>query len=276
MEQYFDIILKTINDTYKPKKYKRIYTNEYYLTFILQMLNNVNQWIFIKELKTIKSTFKNHYKTIYNKFLKWTNDGIFKKTFKNYLPTNYNNKIFSINNLLIDASHINNKYGSESVAINCQNKKHKCTKLSVITTDNKFILSVVNGNTYNKTNNNYHYKTHEHDVKIIKKTIDDINIELKVNNNVNLIADKGYITSNSYLINNKKIKIVRPYKINEKNKLTKNEEKLLKCRYKIENVFCFLKQNERITLRKDRLLKTFMSFVYIGCLKENVKINNKH
>ena len=30
---------------YKSKKYKRIYTNEYYLINIFEMLNDINKWV---------------------------------------------------------------------------------------------------------------------------------------------------------------------------------------------------------------------------------------
>jgi hypothetical protein len=51
------------------------------------------------------------------------------------------------------------------------------------------------------------------------------------------------------------------YRKNQKNKLNNNEDKIkLKIRYRVENVFSELKlNNERIILRKDRCLTTFLS-----------------
>ena len=46
-------------------------------------------------------------------------------------------------------------------------------------------------------------------------------------------------------------------------------------RYKIENCFGLIKQYERIIIRKDRKIKTFMSFIYIVCAIENNKIIKK-
>ena len=44
--------------------------------------------------------------------------------------------------LLIDATSINNKYGSENIVINPEYKKKKVTKLSIVTNDKNFIHSI--------------------------------------------------------------------------------------------------------------------------------------
>ena len=51
---------------------------------------------------------------------------------------NYN-IIYKTNLLLIDATSINNKYGSENVVMNPEYKKKKVTKLSLIVNTNGFI-----------------------------------------------------------------------------------------------------------------------------------------
>ena len=62
--------LNEINKISKPKhkKYKLMtkYSNEYYLKNIFFMLNDVNNWKFLSNLKSHKSKY--HYITIYNKF----------------------------------------------------------------------------------------------------------------------------------------------------------------------------------------------------------------
>ena len=60
---------------------------------------------------------KYHYKTIYNKFCLWTLQDIFKNAFYNYKT------MVNTNLLLIDATSINNKYGSENIVINVEYKK---------------------------------------------------------------------------------------------------------------------------------------------------------
>ena len=69
--------------------------------------------------------------------------------------------------------------------------------------------------------------------------------------------------------------MITPKRKNQKKKNTKIERIKLCSRYKIENCFGLLKQYERIILRKDRKMKTFMSFIYIACAIENNKIIKK-
>ena len=90
------------------------------------MLNDVNNWKFLSNLKIYKSNYKYHYKTIYNKFCLWTSLNVFKNAFYNYKTIIYSNL------LLIDVVSINNKYGSENIVINVEYKKKKITKLSII------------------------------------------------------------------------------------------------------------------------------------------------
>jgi hypothetical protein len=44
----------------------------------------------------------------------------------------------------------------------------------------------------------------------------------------------------------------------------------MKSRHKIEHVNCNIKKHERLIMRKDRKLKYFMGFVYMGCLLNNI------
>ena len=171
------------------------------------------------------------------------------------------------NLLLIDATSINNNYGSENIVVNVECKKKKITKLSLITNKNGFIHSVV---PFDIKNTNINYSTSVHDVKMIDKNINDIK---NINNESKyfyLLADKAYKTKDEYKLNNKKVKIITPDKKNAINKNTKFENKKLKLRVKIENVNCFIKKSERIIMRKDRKLKYFMSFVYLSCLMNNI------
>lgn len=61
----------------------------------------------------------------------------------------------------------------------------------------------------------------------------------------------------------------------KKGKNTKYEIKILKLRHKIENLFADLKKNNRILVRRDRLIKNYMSFLYMGALEHNCKLVNK-
>ena len=242
-------------------KLKVKYSNEYYLTMIFYMLNDVNNWKFLSNLKNYKSEYKYHYKTIYNKFCLWTSLNVFKDAFYNF-KTDMNTNL-----LLIDATSINNKYGSENVVLNAEYKKKKITKLSLVTNKNGFIYSVIPFDIKNKNKN---YNTSVPDVKMIKKSIEEIKNIKNKSKYYNLIGDKAYKTKDKYYLNNKIIKIITPDKKNTLNKNNQNRNKKLKLRIKIENVNCFLKKCERIIVRKDRKLKYFMSFVYMACLMNNI------
>lgn len=250
-----NLIIKTTHSKYK-KNIK--YSNEYYLTMIFLLLNDTNNWSFLSKLKNYKSDFKYHYKTIYNKFRLWTSLDVFKNAFYNLKTKNKTNM------LLIDATSINNKYGSENVVINSEYKKKKITKLSLITNTNKFIYSVTPFDINNKYKN---YSTSVHDVKMICKSINQIK---NINNESKyfyLIDDKAYKSKEELKLKNKKIIMITPDKINTINKNFIN--KRIKLRVQIENVNCFIKKYERIALRKDKKINYFMSFVYMSCIINN-------
>lgn len=247
----FDLLMKCCIDEinkkniFKHPKYKSKvkYSNEYYLTMIFYMLNDVNNWSFLSKIQDSKLKCRYHYKTIYNKFRLWSSLYIFKDAFDNYKT------LLKSNLLLIDSTSINNKYGSENVVMNPEYRKKRVTKLSIITNKKGFIHSVV---PFDIKNKNKDYSTAVHDVKMIKNNINDIK---NINNGTkyyHLLADKGYKTKVNYKLNNKKIIIITP---NKKNSVTKNKKfknKKLKLRIKIENVNCFIKKYSRISERKDR------------------------
>ena len=106
------------------------------------------------------------------------------------------------------------------------------------------------------------------DVNTIKFTIKNINKNYKFK--INLIGDKGYITSNKFYFKRKKIELLTLKKNNQKDK-TKNLK--ISKRKIIENTIACIKKNERIMTRKDHKMHTFMSWIYITCLLHNIKIN---
>jgi hypothetical protein len=264
----FNELLKIISSKYIVNDRHFIYCFEYNLILILHVKNNLNNWKILQSLIICH----NNYKSIYNQFLRWTKKDIFKTAYENNIFKNVN-IINEIHDVLIDATSINNKYGSENVRINPEYTKKNVTKMSVITTTNKFIIGITPFKLnkkkiiYNK--NEKIINTFEHDSKNIQRTINNINKKIKINN---LIGDGGYKTTVEIKSNNKIINIITPNRKNQINKLNNNEEKIkLKIRYRVENVFGSLSFNERIMLRKDRYLTTFMSWFYIGCLEHNIK-----
>ena len=274
----------------------------------------------------------------------YSKNNIFKQSFQN---TTINNILISNNtDLLIDASMMANKSGSENVSVNCEYTKKNCTKLSFISNTDKIILSItpydINNkeidyeqinlikkhkkefkqlkkdklkklqienkelktklkNKENKIENEVKnkiedkikvkledkikfkiekknkitkIKTSIHDVMMIQTSLNNIKTKF-INEKITLTGDLGYLSSKNYKLNNEKILLITPKRKNQKTKNTEIERVKLCSRYKIENCFGLLKQYERIILRKDRKMKTFMSFIYIACAIENNKIINE-
>jgi len=257
-------ILNVIDKEFKkPKSYYKIkYSNEYYLKHIMFMLNDINKWSSLRLLKTYDSNMMYHYKTIYNKFRLWTQHDIFNKAFLQIIPTH---KEIKIKDLFIDNTFIYNKYGSEDLSRCTDNMKKRTTKVVALVDKNKYIYSLSSIKIpFNKKA--------VHDTKTIQTAIDNINKNIKLNR-IRLIGDKGFITKNKFKFNNNTVKLITPKRKNQKTKNTKFEMNKLKQRHKIENLFCFLKKDERVILRKDRSIKTFMSFLYISAMKHNIKLN---
>ena len=343
---FFIQTLNVINTTFKINNHKKEYSHEYYLILIYQLLNNHNQWISLKFNILANNHNKFHYKSINKQFILYTKKDIFKNTFYN---TTINNVLISNNNdLLIDASMIANKLGSENVTVNCEYTKKNCTKLSFIANTDKIILSVspykinnkeidydkinlikkqkqelkqqkkdklkqitienknLKAKLINKPINEKKEKTIEiittnkdkeiikektkekiiskknkiktsiHDVIMIQTSLNDIKTKFTDDKKINLTGDLGYLSSKIYKLNNENIQLITPKRKNQKMKNTENERIKLGSRYKIENCFGLLKQYERIMIRKDKKIKTFMSFIYIACTIENNKIINKN
>ncbi len=188
--------------------------------------------------------------------------------------------------LIIDSTFINNKYGVEDIGLNTDNKKKRATKLSVITDENKFIYSVINIEINNKSNKKIDKRLKKnkdqskkrkgfvHDVKTIQTTLNEINLKYNFKN-VNLLGDKGYINSNEkYYLNKKKINMITYKKKNQKANIETVIETLKKRIY-VENAIGLIKKNERIMTRKDHKIISYMGFVHLGCIINNLKILKK-
>ena len=304
----YDLFMLLITQINKSSKgnYKQVYCNEYKLILILELRNNVVKWkdltksIFYNPIDKSKNNFKlnnyskYHYKSINAQYIRWCQNDIFKNTFMNIIPyNNINNEIDdnenddyyiinSDNDLFIDSCYINNKLGSELIVINPELTKKKVTKISTISNIDGFIYSVITINSKDKeiifNKEKRTIKTTNNDSKTIQQTVDNINNNIIIkSNNINLIGDKGYKTDDEIKMkNNKLIKIITPNKSNQKNKLIKrSDSKKLGYRYIIENTICSFKKDERINLRKDRKISTFIGWIYLSCLSHNLKTNKR-
>ena len=89
----------------------------------------------------------------------------------------------------------------------------------------------------------------------------------------NLLGDKAYKTKENHKLNKKNIKVITPNKSNAVIKNTKFKNKKLKKRIKVENAINNVKRYERVKTRKDRNIITYMSWVYIASLINNINVN---
>ena len=256
MFTYKDYVLNTV-ESICPFKKKSIYSHSYYYDMFVHVLKNVNSWRSLSLLADLKGKPKYHYTSIRKMFNVWSKHDIFNIAYKNMLldlnlnmpnsPVNSGNDI----DLFIDATFINNKNGSELVSINPLYYKKNVTKISIISDVDKIPLSIVP------------VKTTSYDGKTIDQTIKHI----QFNRRVNLIGDKGYVINKVHkkLLYKNKIKLIVPKKKNQKNvRLSKYDKSKLKIRYKVENSIQSLKRFNRISTRKDRLIRNFISFMYLA------------
>jgi hypothetical protein len=259
-----------------PEVRKRKYSFHYYLSNFIYVLNDVTKWEALKHINKEQKSF--HWKSIYNEYKKWSFDNIFENAYKSFLQNHYfkiskvrkNKKI----NILIDVTKITNKSGSEKIGINVEYKKKNVTCLSVVCDEEKIPIGISYLETnLNKTKTGKHSFVHE--LKGAQKTLDSIPFKFKKYVKVNLIGDKGYISQKKFSIFDKKVKIITPYRKNQKKKNTKIEKNLLAKRHKIENLFASLKRKDRVNIRKDRKINCYMSFVYMTLIENLFETANK-
>lgn len=92
--------------------------------------------------------------------------------------------------------------------------------------------------------------------------------------NLTLIGDKGYKTSETFTINNKKISLITPNKRNQKrNLINRHQKKKLGYRHIVENSINGWKHKERVNLRKDKTMIAFSGWIYLSILRHNLQIN---
>ena len=229
---------------------KNIYLYKEIINIFLTRLETNLTW---DRLSVIYNISKSNINSI---FSKWTNYGVFKNAYNKFLKKY---KLY-INNdeAYIDSTTILNKYGyANTTGFNSfESKKHKCNKLSIISSSNGIPLGIKLG------------LGNVHDIKLLIDTLPKRTF-FKC-----LYADKGYnsVKLKSRLLITKKIKLVYPYKINQLDRNTIEDKIGLKNRMRVEHVNNFLKQNKAINNRYDKDISNFESLIYLGCLKLGLQI----
>ena len=116
-------------------------------------------------------------------------DEIFNKLINSY-KKKYKKRFFkqhkksNLLELFIDSTNIRNKNGKELIGVNYQDKFKKGNKVTVISDENKFPLSI-----------DIH-KANVHDAKILLESVDTLskNVNIRINK-IKLVGDKGYIVN---------------------------------------------------------------------------------
>jgi hypothetical protein len=259
-EDYFKLILKYANK-YKPPKHNTKYSNSYYLTHIFNVLGDAVSWKSLMKFKSISSNSEYHYKTINKIHIEWARNGVYESAYNKTLKLNKNCHITPNN--YIDGTLIINKSGVENIGYGCgESRKKKFTSITCVCNENTKPISIINNTTYTKKlDNNTTIKTLPHDSKTIIPSIKYINKTPPYN----LVGDAGFISNTSKLPSN--VNLITVKRKNQHTQNTSEEKAILKNRYKIENMFAKIKRFNRIHVRRDKLIVSYMGFVYLAFMK---------
>ncbi len=253
-------ICERFNCKYSSQKY----TISDLLPAILYVLKENISWRFIEKLKISKQI---HWNTFYKMHQKLVKFKIYDGTYKNILKKYYEDpsKIEALKTRMTDTTVIVNKQGIDKVHYNKAYPKHKISKVSFITDNNKVVLNV---------------KLFSGNINDSKIFVDQLNSDnlidtvLDENNRDVILGDSAYDSNiiRNKLAEQKYKKLICPKnKRNTKNKeklkklkMNVNDKKIFKNRIKIEHKFCNLKQNKRIQIRYDKKSENYLGFVYLA------------
>ena len=102
---------------------------------------------------------------------------------------------------------------------------------------------------------------------MVQKTLNNIGFNIPHSVTTKIGGDKGYVTKKRFLLNNgKRSPIITRKKKNQIKKNTSTQKKYLKKRYTVENAIASIKKYSRIMVRRDKLLKNYSSFLYLGLM----------
>jgi len=276
MEKIYSKIIKKIKDyiSYDFNLNKKF--NHYNQKYSMDDLLNAIIIIMKKGIKyrDISIYCNINWNTVYKFKMKLVRYNIMELVYKNII----NDYLMELNEptkiLYTDTSLIINNLGVDMIAYNPQLKKHKTTKISIIT--DAFNVPV-NINVFNSNIN---------DALIIYTQLDDVytNTQQLCNNDTIFIGDAAY---DSNKIRNKieELKMGQLLTGNN-NRNTKNinlingrkhklkERMLLKTRINIEHTINEYKKCKRIKIREDKYIKNYKSYLYLATIYIVIKQAN--
>ena len=145
--------------------------------------------------------------------------------------------------------------GIENISYNHKIKSKRGTKISVLVDSNGIPISLVC------------VSANHSDVKLVLSNYCKLNKHIK-NNIVNIVCDKGYVSSQlkEYFNLADNINYLFPDKKNTlpENKNTEEEKLILKTRSINENPFSWMTQYRRLTARYAKIYKKFLRIHHVG------------
>ena len=106
-----------------------------------------------------------------------------------------------------------------------------------------------------------------HDVKLVQPTLNNMSVQLPEDKIIKIGGDKGYISSKRFKLNNgKRIKLIAKKRNNQAVQNTEREKKVLKKRLSVEMALASIKKYNRILIRKDKNIKNYMGFLFMGLI----------
>ena len=263
-----------------PNKRKPKYTTDYYLTNIIDLLTDFVKWSSLIKSNNYINKSKYHYKTIADIHKLWSDNGVYESAYIECVQKQNISKGDQYIDLLIDSTLIINKSGIEGIGYGTSCRKKKFTKLTAISTLETTNASIIVDKVYDKIlkpkpndpiNNpiNRTIKTLSHDIKNVEPVIENLRQNIDKNIKIKIYGDKGYVMAKKdkqRILRRYNVKIVHCKRSNQKEKNMKKEEEILKKRYKVENMFAIIKSFNRIHIRRDKTISSYMGFVYLGCI----------
>ena len=197
------------------------------------------------------------WKTVYSRFCKWCDEGTLQKVFEHL------KKDADYENLSIDSTAVRAIRAAQAQkrGRKFKSKKHIGISSSIRTTKIHVVVDELGNPVYIKlTAGQIHDSTQAIEI------LSHLNIK-----GCNILADKAYgIQEIQKYIEKQGAKYTIPPKSNTKDKWERDYHAYKK-RHVVECFFNKLKQYRRIATRYDKLVTSFMSFIYIGCIMLFIK-----
>ena len=262
-----EILIKKVKEFITNNQLSKIFTHHKIKYSIDELLKNI--LIILKtgiSYRDIQKYTTINWNTIYKFNLKLTKYNIFERLFNKTIDNYLNEMKNTSTTYFTDTAFICNKLGEDLVSNNPQIKKHKTSKISIISDDFNIPLSI-------KVDTGV-----THDSTILKEQLIDFNKKHpQIFNQTNiLIADGAYDSiplqqlikklNLKKLITNKNIRNLKDKIKIDKLKISLYDKMLLRKRICVEHMINKFKKFKRIQLRYDRYIENFKSFIFTSAL----------